>query len=321
MEFRSAKLDRGARILTCVVTVLLVGLATFFMLAVPFGWIFALLVVSIIVITYLWSPKRIIISDTSLTIEKNIGTKTVVPLDDVRGYAQIPDFAKLTVARTFGNGGLFGYYGIFSTAEYGDIHCALTRLKNIFLIKTVSRTYAVSPDNHDVFKEHIANIPSASGQVMQLEPITEPITYASPMVLIVPTVLFLLIALFVILNYAHMPDRIAVHFDIHGNPDGWGSKSSYLISGLVPSAILLIIGFLVFFVVRRASRNQAIPPMLVTIVACIQLFIAYTTVETYWMNKYGTHLIPLAYGITAFVVTMVFLYIFYYRKLIKKHRS
>ncbi len=321
MEFGSAKLDRGARILTWLVTVLLVGLATFFILVVPFGWIFALFAMLIIVITYLWSPKKVIISDTSLTIEKNIGTKNVIPLNDIQAYAQIPDFAKLTVARTFGNGGLFGYYGIFSTAEYGDIHCELTRLKNVFLIKTASRTYAVSPDNHDLFREHIANVPSASGQITQLEPITEPITYANPLILIIPAALFLLIACFVILNYAQMPDRIAVHFDLYGNPDRWGSKSSYLVSGLVPSAILLIISFLIFFVVRRAARNQAIPSMLVTIVACIQLFIAYTTVETYWMNKYGTHFIPLAYGITAFVMIMVFLYIFYYRKLIKKHRS
>ena len=144
MEFRSAKLDRGARILTCVVVAFLVGLGTLFIFVAPFGWIFALIAMSIIVITYLWSPKRIIISDTSLIIEKHIGKKTVVPVGDIQGYRQIPDFAKLTVARTFGNGGLFGYYGIFSTAEYGDIRCELTRLKNIFLIKTDALTFRTS---------------------------------------------------------------------------------------------------------------------------------------------------------------------------------
>ena len=317
MEFRSAKLDRGARIITSVVTLVLVGLAVLFFLAVPFGWIFSLPMMLIIIITYLWSPKRLIISDTSLIIEKSLGMKTVIPLGDIQGYAQIPDFAKLTVARTFGNGGLFGYYGIFSTAEYGDIHCQMTDLKNVFLIKAKMRTYAVSPENHELFKEHIANVPAASGKIMQLEPITEPIRYANPLILMIPVILFLLIALFVILNYAHMPDRIAVHFDMHGHADKWGTKSSYLISGLVPSTILLIVSFLVFFVVRRAARNQAIPSMLVTIVACIQLFIAYTTVETYWMNKYGTHLIPLVYGIAGFVVIMICLYVFYYRKIIK----
>jgi hypothetical protein len=50
------------------------------------------------------------------------------------------------------------------------------------------------------------------------------------------------------------------------------------------------------------------------------LFIAYTTVETYWVNKYGTHLVPLVYGIGAFVVVMVVLYVFYVRKVITKRR-
>jgi hypothetical protein len=321
MEFRTAKLDRGARILTCCVTVLLVGLATLFLLLVPFGWIFAVFMMLIIAVAYLLSPKRVIFSSTTLIIEKNIGTKISIALSDIEAYSRIPDFSKLTVARTFGNGGLFGYYGIFSTAEYGDIHCQMTCLKNIFLIKTKSGTYAVSPGDHRVFEEHIASIPSATGQIARLEPITEPIRYANPMILAIPVVLFIVISLFIILNYAQLPDRIAVHFDLLGNPDRWGPKTSYLVSGLVPSSILLVISFLIFFIVRRAARNQAIPTMLVTIVACIQLFIAYTTVETYWVNKYGTHLVPLVYGIGAFVLIMICVYVFYYRTLIRKRRS
>lgn len=321
MEFRSAKLDTGARILTCVVTLLLVGLATFFLSLVPFGWIFSLLVMLIIAVTYLLAPKRVILTDTDLIIEKNIGRKIIIPLGDLEGYAHIPDFSKLTVARTLGNGGLFGYYGMFSTAEYGDITCQLTSLKNIFLIKTKSAIYAVSPAQHNVFREHIANVPSATGTIARIEPITEPITYANKLILLIPIVLFIIISLFVILNYAQLPERIAVHFDAYGNPDRWGPKSSYLVSGLVPSFILLVISIAAFFIVRRASRNQAIPAMIVTIVACIQLFIAYTTVETYWVNKYGTHLVPLVYGISAFVLIMIVLYVFYIRKLLAKRRS
>jgi len=321
MEFRSTRLDTGARIITCMVTVLLIGLAIMFLFLAPFGWIFALFTMLIIAVTYLLAPKRVILTDTALTIEKNIGRKIIIPLGDIEGYAQIPDFSKLTVARTLGNGGLFGYYGMFSTAEYGDIQCQLTGLKNIFLIKTRSGIYAVSPDQHSLFKEHIANVPSATGTIARLEPMTEPIQYANKLILLIPVVLFIIISLFVILNHAQLPERIAVHFDAYGNPDRWGPKSSYLVSGLVPSFILLVISIAAFFIVRRAARNQAIPAMLVIIVACIQLFIAYTTVETFWVNKYGTHLVPLVYGISAFVVIMIVLYVFYIRKLITKRRS
>jgi hypothetical protein len=321
MEFKSATLDTGARILTCAVTVLLVGLATLFLFLVPFGWIFAILMMLIIAVTYLLAPKRIVLTATEMIIEKNIGRKIIIPLGDLMGYTRIPDFSKLTVARTLGNGGLFGYYGMFSTAEYGDITCQLTSLKNIFLIKTKSRVYAVSPAQHSLFEEHISNMPSATGTIARLEPITEPITYANKLILLVPIVLFVIISLFVILNFLQLPERIAVHFDAYGNPDRWGPKSSYLISGLVPSFILLIISIAAFFIVRRAARNQALPLMIVTIVACIQLFIAYTTVETYWVNKYGTHLIPLVYGMSAFVLVMVVLYVFYVRKVITKRRS
>lgn len=318
MDFKSARLDRGARILTWVVTVFVAGLAALFLFLVPFGWIFSIFMVVLITVTYLLSPKRITLSDTVMTIEKNLGTRITIPLHAIQGYARIPDFSKLKVARTLGNGGLFGYYGIFSTAEYGDIHCQLTSLKDIFLIKTASKTYAVSPGNHDLFSENLSRIQAAAGSITPLEPMTEPIHHANPVILVIPLVLFILIAVFVVLNYAQLPERIAVHFDMHGNPDRWGSKASYLVSGLVPSAILLIINIAAFFIVRRASRNQAIPTMLVIIVACIQLFIAYTTVETYWVNRYGTHLIPLVYGITGFVLLMIVLYAFYYRKLVRK---
>ena len=59
-----------------------------------------------------------------------------VALEDVEGYTVVPNFAKLHVSRTFGNGGLFGYYGTFSTAEYGAMSCQLRSLKDVFIIRT-----------------------------------------------------------------------------------------------------------------------------------------------------------------------------------------
>lgn len=320
MEFKTAKLDSIATLISIIVTTLLLGLSIFFIIKVPYGWAFATLMMLIIVISYLLSPKRYYIEGSKLVIKKVVGKKIIVHFHEIEGYALIPNFMKLKVARTFGNGGLFGYYGMFSTAEYGSINCQLTSLKNIFIIKSKRGNYAISPLEPTKFEEYLKT--TASGTTGEIQIIKaapkEVMKYASPLILIIPVILFIIIVIFVLLNYQQLPERIAIHFDFHGNPDGWGSKSSYLINSLASSSILLILNIGIFFFVRRTTNNPAIPNFLVLVVSFIQLFIAYTSFDTYWINKYDTHLIPIPYGITVFVIIMALLLFIYYRKTVKK---
>ena len=272
MEFKTAKLDKMAIVVSIAATVFLIGLSIFFIIKVPFGWAFAIFMMFVIIISYLLSPKNYSFEGANLIIEKVIGKKITIPFNEIEAYVSVSDFTKLKVVRTFGNGGLFGYYGMFSTAEYGSINCQLTSLKNIFIIKCKKGNFALSPLEPDKFEEHLKAIASGmTGEIEIIKPIPqEKMERANPLILIIP------ICIFILTN------------------------------------------IIIFFFARRACSNPDIPNFLVVITSFIQLFIAYTSFDTYWFNKYNTHLIPLPYSIAVFVIIMIGLLFFYYRKIVKK---
>ena len=320
MIFKPAQLDRLATIITSLTSGFLICLALFFVFKVPYGWVFSIIIVLIIVVSYLLSPKQYTFEGAKFTIEKIAGTKIVISLNDFEGYVAIPNFTKLKLARTFGNGGLFGYYGMFTTAEYGSINCQLTSFKNVFIIRTANGTFAVSPREPEKFEEFLkATLSGITGEIAILQPIApEEIVPASPRILILPLVLFILTIVMILLAYTQLPDQIAIHFDFHGNPDGWGSKMSYLISNIVPASVLLVLAIIIFFFVRNTTPSRTIPNFLVIVISLIQIFIAYIAFDTYWVNKNDTHIIALPYTLVGFLVILGLLLFFYYTQIVKK---
>jgi len=315
VEFKAAKLNTVALVVTVLVSVLLIGLSIFFVIMVPVGWLFALGMIGLLIACYALSPKRYVILGDMFTIEKIVGTKFTIPLSEIEGYARVTDISKLRMARTFGNGGLFGFYGMFTTAEYGTVNFQLTTFKNAFIIKSRKGTFAVSPALPERFEEQLRTVVEGTiGQLTALDP-THISTkeYAKPSILLIPICLFIITVIVVLLNYAQMPDRIAVHFDFQGNPDRWGPKTSYLFSGIIPPAVLLLIGIAAFFIVRRTTRDKTLPNFIVILFSAIQLFISYTSFDTYWLNAYGAHIIPIAYAIVIFIIVMVAILFYYYR--------
>jgi len=320
MEFKPARLDRIAIIISVLVTTFLIALSIFFIIKVPYGWIFAVFMMTILLICYLWSPKRYVFRNDLLVIEKIAGHHISIRLCDIEAYVHVPNFTKLKVARTFGNGGLFGFYGFFSTAEYGEINCQLRSLKDVIILKTKNMNYALSPENYEDLEEYlIKNVGGVAGNPITLQPLAITRKHlTSPMILILPAVLFIALVTMVLLNYSQLPERIAVHFNAYGQPDRWGSRSSYLISGLIPLTILFLLTTGVFFFVRRTTNKPAIPNFLVIIMSFILLFTAFMSLATFWINKYGEQLIPMHYGIIIFGILLATLFFFYYRNIVKK---
>jgi len=316
MEFKIARLDRVATVVTVLVTVLLIALSVFFVLEVPYGWIFAILMLSIIALSYLLSPNSYSIEGGKLTIRKVIGKKIIIPLQEVQGHSIIPNLAKLRIARTFGNGGLFGYYGLFSTLEYGTMNCQLTKLKEVFLIRTTKGTYVISPAELPKFKEYFENtVQGSGGKILPMAPTAaETVRYANPLILLLPAAILILTVVIVLSLYSGLPERIAVHFDLHGNPNGWASRTSFVISGLIPAAVLFTISTMIFFHVRRTTNKVTLPYLIVGLFTAFQLFTAYVSVDTYWVNRYGSHLIQFPYIIIIYVVIIIALLFVYYRK-------
>ena len=315
-------MDRTVVIISSLATIFLACLSILFIVKVPYGWIFAFFMMLIPLICYLWSPRSYIFKGGVLRIKKVIGREITIKINDIEAYVRLDNFTKLKVARTFGNGGLFGFYGFFSTAEYGQINCRLTSLKDIIIIKTRTMNYALSPQKCGDLEQYLVkDIGGITEKIetLQVQRANER-SPASSMILVLPLVLFTALVIMVLLNYTQLPERIAVHFNAYGQPDRWGSKSSYLISGLVPSAILLILTIGIFFFVRRTTKRPAIPNFLVMIMSFILLFTAFTSLSTFWLNKYGQQLIPMQYGIIIFGVILIVLLYVYYSKIVKKNK-
>lgn len=300
--------------------IFLTALSIFFIIKIPYGSFFALGIMLIPASCFALKPQSYRLEGSHLIIRKNIGTKIVVPLTMIEGYTIVPNLFALKISRTFGNGGLFGYYGMFSTAEYGSLNCQLTRGKNAIIIKTQKGTFALSPADSVRFEEQLKTyVANQAGSVQKIDAQSlQSVTWASPVILAIPIVLYLLTIIVILISYSRMPERIAVHFDAYGNPDRWGPRSSYLISSLIPSTISLLLAIGAFFVVRKTTHNPRLPRFLVIIVCFIQLFSAYMAFNTYWLNIHGHHILPFEYTIAAFVIGLVGLFIYYYKRVVKK---
>ncbi|MEO0205874.1 MAG: PH domain-containing protein [candidate division WOR-3 bacterium] len=310
MEFRPAKLDTLAKIISVTSTAFMISLCLVFLIRnLPFAWFFCLLMISIIVISYLLSPKTYYIEGGTFVIEKIIGRKIYIPLNEIEGIVEVKDFSKLKPLRSMGNGGLFGYYGLFTTTEYGNINCQLTRLKNILIIKSKKGYFAISPERPERLIEWFQSTTGIS-EVQSVPP--QIVKKASPLILLIPDTIFTITLLMVILLYDKLPPKIATHFDLHGNPDGWSNKISFIFSGILPQVILLAISFILYFASRNKYRNPMPVYFLVIIVSLIQIFIAYTSLDIYWFNVYKSHLIPMGYAFIGFTaLLLIFLYVYY----------
>lgn len=287
---------------------------------VPYGWIFALLIISIIVLSFLLSPKSYYIQGGNFIIEKVIGRRISIPLNEIEGIIPVEDFNRLKPIRSMGNGGLFGYYGIFTTKEYGNINCQLTSLKKILIIKSKRGYFAISPERPERFIEWFRSMTGVAETIEIPKP--EPIKKkANFLILLIPDTIFTLTVIMVVLLYQQLPDRIAIHFDFQGNPDGWSDKVSFLYGGIIPQGILLLVSLLVFFFSQNKFRNPQPLYFLIIIISLIQVSVGFTTLDIYWYNIHKNHLIPMHWLVIVFTTLIVILLLIYNRLLTREPRQ
>ncbi|MEO0227660.1 MAG: DUF1648 domain-containing protein [candidate division WOR-3 bacterium] len=311
MEFRPARLDTLSMIISIITSVLLIGLSFFFILnRIPYGSVFALLMISIVLISYLLSPKNYYIQGGYFVIEKFIGKKISIPMNEIEGIFEIEDFYKLKPIRSMGNGGLFGYYGVYTTKDYGNINCQLTRLKKILIIKSKKGYYAVSPEKPERLLEWFESTTGTTliKEVSKVEPIK---MKASPLILLIPDTIFALTLIMAILLYPQLPDKIATHFDANGNPDGWGNKVSFLYFGIIPQVIIMIICVISFFAMRDKYRNAMPVYLLIIMISLIQIIVAYASFDIYWFNTHDSHFLPLGYVLIPLTALLLLLLLIY----------
>ena len=99
---------------------------------------------------FLWSPLGYEISDGFLVVRRPIGSVRIA-LDRIRDVrpASIDDMSGCI--RLFGSGGLFGYFGLYSTSRLGRNWWYVTNRDHRVVVTGDSITAVVSPDEVDGF--------------------------------------------------------------------------------------------------------------------------------------------------------------------------
>lgn len=154
MDF-SASMSRTTTIITIVVTLLfavLIG-GSIAMAgtehAFPPVWIGIFLSVAYL-LAIAYRPLRYTVSETAVLVHRPFD-KVIIRRDSIREIVPVEARQIRFAMRTFGVGGLFGYYGYFSNKSLGGMTWYMTRLDRAVLLRTDKAKILVSPDDVEGF--------------------------------------------------------------------------------------------------------------------------------------------------------------------------
>lgn len=144
MKFK-ASLDNTAKIISGLILALPVAL---FLFKPESIWV-DLPLLAIFLFCYAIAPQYYVLTDSELKI-KRLFRSVQLPLTEIKTAYEVPDAKKMASSsiRTFGVGGLFGYFGKFWNKEQGNMNWYLTNFKNVILIETTTgKKNLISPDD------------------------------------------------------------------------------------------------------------------------------------------------------------------------------
>ncbi len=112
---------------------------------------------ALVLLTFAWSPRGYTVDGQTLLIQRLIGSVRI-PLQEIRELWQgAPDDFQGAI-RLFGNGGLFGYYGLFQTTRLGKSTWYVTNRDRTVIIVTGAKTFVVSPDDVEGFLAAVRSV-------------------------------------------------------------------------------------------------------------------------------------------------------------------
>jgi hypothetical protein len=141
----SASYDTTTKVISAVVLVvfLVIIVATHSVVA-------GCLTAAIVVGSYAWSPRGYAVSDGYIEVNRLIG-RARISLDGLREARAATKDDFRGCLRLFGNGGLFGYYGMFRTSKLGKSTWYVTNRGKAVVVVTGEKTVLFSPDNVEGF--------------------------------------------------------------------------------------------------------------------------------------------------------------------------
>jgi Bacterial PH domain len=157
----SASYDRVTKSISALVCLFLLAV-----MAATHSLVFCVLAVLLILVSYAYSPRGYVIADRSIAVQRLAGRPRIA-LDDVRELRRATPDDSSGAIRLWGSGGLFGYYGLFSSAKLGKFTAYVINRNNKVLVVSGSKTVLFSPDDVAGFLNAIrafAPVPSGPAQ-------------------------------------------------------------------------------------------------------------------------------------------------------------
>ncbi len=105
-------------------------------------------------LSWAWSPCAVELSGGELRVIRRAWRGAGYPLGEVTSVTVLPPRWLLGAVRTFGNGGLFGYYGWF-WRKGGAFRLFATRRDPLVEVVVGGRRVVVSPDEPEAFAEAV----------------------------------------------------------------------------------------------------------------------------------------------------------------------
>jgi len=105
-----------------------------------------------VIICYLYASRSYEIKDSQLIIKRLINNKTY-DLSELHLAKRYSDVKSGMSVRSFGNGGVFGYWGWYYNRGFGKYFMHATSMKNLIILDFVDHKIGISPDDEAFVRE------------------------------------------------------------------------------------------------------------------------------------------------------------------------
>ncbi len=114
------------------------------------GWMIALSVAAPLILAFAWSPRHLCLTPGQLILVSPL-SREAIPLAEIQEVRMATSEDVEGAWRTFGVGGLFGYYGEFRSSKLGRYRMFSTARRGNVLIRTGQGCLVTSPAQPEAF--------------------------------------------------------------------------------------------------------------------------------------------------------------------------
>lgn len=155
----TASLDTAAKVITTLVIVAFIGLGYWSFrsirkakgdkISIALHSFVIITLLTVICVSFWYSPRKYTVGNFDIAINRMAGD-VVIHVKDITEIRGVNPGEMDGLSRTFGVGGLFGYFGKYYNGHNGDMEWYATRNDNLVVIHTVQgQTIVISPDDKD----------------------------------------------------------------------------------------------------------------------------------------------------------------------------